>query len=345
MNASMVDAGFVSGYTGPVTCESVIGIGVPETRRNESRALHQVSGFFVAQHGSLFGGPCGALARVRRSLVRYANPHGLPPSIGVDGGRFRDLPGAIMANISTTGISAHIAVIDGQTTTTTRDIAEVYGKRHDDVLRIVRQRMAEAPADWCLRNFAEASIEVPQPNGGTATYPVIRMTKKGFHFVVGKFTGAKAVQHQIAFADEFERMEAQIVSLHNSANSAPALPAPESTIDPRALLLTGQCAPVPMPPEVEAAISKQAWAMAHEAYELTRQHLARQVAYRHTRGDVVDTADALSDISSTTLGRALAHEYLRELGWALSSAESATRMAQNAAKKIRAQLAATREKA
>lgn len=27
-----------------------------------------------------FGGPCGALARVRRSLFRFASPHGLPPS-------------------------------------------------------------------------------------------------------------------------------------------------------------------------------------------------------------------------------------------------------------------------
>lgn len=126
-------------------------------------------------------------------------------------------------SVTTTGIAAHVAVIDGQPTTTTRDIADVYGKRHDSVMLIVRQRMAEAPADWCLHNFVEASIEVAQPNGGMATYPVIRMTKKGFHFVVGKFTGAKAVQHQIAFADEFERMEAELSgrALGHSPSSEP----------------------------------------------------------------------------------------------------------------------------
>lgn len=124
-------------------------------------------------------------------------------------------------SVTTTGIAAHIAVIDGQPTTTTQDIAEVYGKRHDDVLRIIRQRMAQCPEEWCLRNFAETETERPSPlNGAPIKSPVIRMTKKGFHFVVGKFTGAKAVAHQIAFADEFERMEAQIVGLHNSATAA-----------------------------------------------------------------------------------------------------------------------------
>lgn len=107
---------------------------------------------------------------------------------------------------SNTEVSGHIIITDGQPTTTTQDIADVYGKRHDDVLRIVRKRMIEA-GEWGVRNFAETPY-INSQNG--QTYPVIRMTKKGFHFVVGKFTGAKAVQHQIAFADEFERMEAEL---------------------------------------------------------------------------------------------------------------------------------------
>lgn len=106
----------------------------------------------------------------------------------------------------------HIAIVNGQPTTTTQDIAEVYDKRHDDVLKIVRKRMVEA-GEWGVRNFADTPYTNPQ-NG--QTYSVIRMTKKGFHFVVGKFTGTKAVRHQIAFADEFERMEAEL-----SARMAP----------------------------------------------------------------------------------------------------------------------------
>lgn len=117
-------------------------------------------------------------------------------------------------------IANRIAVVDGIPTTTTQDIADVYGKRHDNVLAIVRARMSEA-GEWGVLNFKETPYTNPQ-NG--QTYNVIRMTKKGFHFVVGKFTGAKAVQHQIAFADEFERMELAL-----TGSQAPALP---STITP-----------------------------------------------------------------------------------------------------------------
>lgn len=129
-----------------------------------------------------------------------------------------------MAHIATaTGIAAHIAVIDGQPTTTTQDIAEVYGKQHAKVLAIVRQRMVEA-GEWGVANFGETPYTNPQ-NG--QTYTVIRMTKKGFHFVVGKFTGTKAVAHQIAFADEFERMETALrdsVNIHATAHQPAALP-------------------------------------------------------------------------------------------------------------------------
>lgn len=113
--------------------------------------------------------------------------------------------------MTTPSIASRIAVIDGHPTTTTLDIANVYGKRHDNVVSLVRQRMAECPEEWGLLNFKEVIGEYQNGKGGTQTCPVIRMTKKGFHFVVGKFTGAKAVQHQIAFADEFERMEAELL--------------------------------------------------------------------------------------------------------------------------------------
>ena len=111
-----------------------------------------------------------------------------------------------MDKLQVPAIAAHIAVINGKPTTTTRDIAEVFDKRHDDVLRIVRQRMAEAGAEWHLRNFTEVLMEVEVGNGAKVSYPVIRMTEKGFMFVVQKFTGKKAVQTQIAYVDEFERM-------------------------------------------------------------------------------------------------------------------------------------------
>lgn len=105
-------------------------------------------------------------------------------------------------------IAAHIAVIDGKPTTTTQDIAEVFGKRHDRVMAIVRQRIAEA-GEWGIHNFVDTPYTNPQ-NG--QTYSVIRMSKKGFAFVVQKFTGKKAVEFQLAYVDEFERMEMALLA-------------------------------------------------------------------------------------------------------------------------------------
>jgi Rha family phage regulatory protein len=172
----------------------------------------------------------------------------------------------LVPSASVPAISGHIAVVDGQPTTTTQDIADVYGKQHAKVLAIVRQRMAEVDASWRLANFGETVIERPNPSGGAPIQsPVIRLTKKGFHFVVGKFTGAKAVQHQIAFADEFERME--------QALRQPALPAP--AFDWHAQIMAANSAlEVPLPKKVKTALNRKAWALTHEAYELLQEHQA-----------------------------------------------------------------------
>lgn len=111
-----------------------------------------------------------------------------------------------VTTIATPAIQGHIAVVNGQPTTTTQDIADVFSKRHDDVLRVVRQRMSDA-GEWRLRNFTETVTERQNPSGGAPIQsPVIRMTEAGFMFVVGKFTGKRAVEAQLAYVDEFMRM-------------------------------------------------------------------------------------------------------------------------------------------
>ena len=73
-------------YTANLSAKKALnGIGVPVARRNKPRLTG--SGFFIAQTLSIFGGLCGA-SQDAPDLARYANPHGLPPLIGVKGGRF-----------------------------------------------------------------------------------------------------------------------------------------------------------------------------------------------------------------------------------------------------------------
>lgn len=143
-----------------------------------------------------------------------------------------------MANAITTGESAQstlVTLTDGIPTTTTRDIAEAFGKNHDDVLRTVRGRMAES-GEWGIRNFTDTPCVNPQ-NG--QTYSVIRMTEKGFMFVVQKFTGKKAVSVQIKYVDEFERMRNALNGQQTPALPAPTPPAPINADTLVALILGG----------------------------------------------------------------------------------------------------------
>lgn len=95
---------------------------------------------------------------------------------------------------------------DGESLTTdSRKVAAVHGKRHDDVLRLVRRRREES-GEWGVRNFAETSFVAS--NG--ETYPMFTMTKDGYAFLVGKMTGKKAVEHQIAYIEAFNAMAAYI---------------------------------------------------------------------------------------------------------------------------------------
>lgn len=93
---------------------------------------------------------------------------------------------------------------------------------------------------------------------------------------------------------------------------------PNPSIDVKTLLLEGHCDPfLPLPASVQKAIDKKAWAMAHEAYELCREHLNRRVAYYASVGYPrrLDRQRALSVIKRGNLNYALAHSYWHELSY------------------------------
>lgn len=109
-------------------------------------------------------------------------------------------------NIPVLNFQDFISSIGDDLITDSRKVSVVHGKRHDNVLRLARQRMIEAGA-WGLLNFKETQY-IDNQNG--QIYPVIEMTKDGYMFLVGKMTGKKAVEHQIAYIKAFNDMAAYI---------------------------------------------------------------------------------------------------------------------------------------
>lgn len=95
---------------------------------------------------------------------------------------------------------------NGKLITDSLKVAVAHGKRHDNVVRLVRLRLAEAGA-WGLLNFKETPY-LDSQNG--IEYPMFTMTQAGYQFLVGKMTGKKAVQHQIAFIEAFTAMADQL---------------------------------------------------------------------------------------------------------------------------------------
>ena len=106
-----------------------------------------------------------------------------------------------------------ISLHHGQPMTTSLKVAEAFGKQHKDVLRKIE--LLECSSDFRQRNFAQASYEVEQPNGGKATYKVWEMTKDGFIFVVMGFTGTKAAAIKEAYINAFNWMAEQLAKPHH----------------------------------------------------------------------------------------------------------------------------------
>jgi Rha family phage regulatory protein len=95
-----------------------------------------------------------------------------------------------------------ITAENGSLTTDSRKVAAVHGKRHDFLLLLIQKRIMEA-GPWAFHNFVECSYEQ-----GGRQWPMFTMTKDGYAFLVGKMSGKKAVEHQIAYITAFDAMAA-----------------------------------------------------------------------------------------------------------------------------------------
>jgi len=58
-----------------------------------------------------------------------------------------------------------VQIQDGQAITTSIEVARVFGKRHDHIMRDIKNLLADMPAER-LPNFGETFTTRPNPNGG-----------------------------------------------------------------------------------------------------------------------------------------------------------------------------------
>lgn len=99
-------------------------------------------------------------------------------------------------------------IIEGRPVTSRRIVAEYFGKRHNDVLRGIRD-LIEKNTDLS-KSFIAREEQVETGNGASRSNPVFLMDQKGFCILAMGFTGAKALEFKCAFYDEFERMKHEL---------------------------------------------------------------------------------------------------------------------------------------
>ncbi|KAA0910679.1 Rha family transcriptional regulator [Pusillimonas sp. ANT_WB101] len=119
-----------------------------------------------------------------------------------------------MKNVPVLNFQDFIAADGDSLTTTSQQIAAVFGRRHDDLLKRIRALSASLPDDR-LGYFAESVEMRSNPSGGamipSAAYTI---TRDGFTLLAMGFTGKKALAFKLAYIDAFNAMAAYSKNQH-----------------------------------------------------------------------------------------------------------------------------------
>lgn len=156
-------------------------------------------------------------------------------------------------------------------------VAEIFGKRHDHVLRDIEQILTQVPEIFIKPNFGV--VEYPVRRGfGTEMVKAYLLSKDGFTLLTMGYTGEKAMKFKVAYINRFNEMEDQL------ANHVPD--------DPTALGLPDFRNPV------EAA---KAWALAIEE----KQEVEGRLAIAEPKAAVYDEVVAPNVLTLTDFCRRL----------------------------------------
>ncbi|MDQ8093901.1 Rha family transcriptional regulator [Bacillus amyloliquefaciens] len=104
---------------------------------------------------------------------------------------------------------SRLVFIEGnQVVTDSLTVAEVFGKRHDTVLRDIRN--LDSSKEFNLHNFAEVDYQ----DDRNRTYKKYLIKRDGLTFLVFGYTGAKAAIYKEKYIAEFNRMENELQRLN-----------------------------------------------------------------------------------------------------------------------------------
>lgn len=97
-----------------------------------------------------------------------------------------------------------LTISNGQPTASSRDIAEHFGKRHDNVLRDIENLKKD------LLNFEEMFFDTEIPDSYGRPQRAYLMNRDGFTLLAMGFTGKEALEWKIKYINAFNAMEQEL---------------------------------------------------------------------------------------------------------------------------------------
>ena len=97
--------------------------------------------------------------------------------------------------------------------TTSRKVAEHFGKNHRDVLKAIKNLLAAVPdREFAERNFAPSIYQVRGGKNTVRDELEYHLTHDGFAFLAMRFTGKQSMYWQLAFLAAFRQQEADLAA-------------------------------------------------------------------------------------------------------------------------------------
>jgi Rha family phage regulatory protein len=111
--------------------------------------------------------------------------------------------------------SPSVSLCSGRPATTSLEVAKFFSKRHDDVIRSIRNLRPNCPEKFTARNFA-ASEYIDETG---RSLPMFILYRDGFMLLVMGYTGKKALAMKLAYIEAFNRMEEELARQYAASSS------------------------------------------------------------------------------------------------------------------------------
>ena len=123
-----------------------------------------------------------------------------------------------MAAQSSGALAPIVTISANHVVTTSKMVAEYFHKRHNDVLRNIKNLLLDLPSGY-ERNFAPIQIDVDLGMNRIRKDPAYEITRDGFTLLAMGFTGKEALQWKVRFIEAFNAMERELAK----SKGAPSL--------------------------------------------------------------------------------------------------------------------------